>query len=250
MVLAILLDKLLKKINTKVFSEKDIKEYIDTLVDYMELNNYYKGTRFVKGDRPLATYSFNTLLIKIHLYQLLKIANTDYLYYKYQCQKPLFINLAILETVYHEVIHIFQNYVFKESDFPLRQLFGNDIMYLNSLDSKDNTYTNYHDFFVIERDANIAAVENILRIIKVYIDSPLLFDLYMERLKSFLIIGYDTTSPIEKIYKDLYYMDPPIIENVDLYDRIRLGFQLSDKELECWNNSQHKIILEKNNLQD
>lgn len=258
MIIAVLLNKIIPKINKEILSKELIEEYVTSLIDYLELYEFYSGIIFVpKNFSDLASYNFHTLKIRMNINRIIKEANLRYHFTKLSDKKILFINLAILEALYHEVIHIFQNYVLTCTNWGFAELFKKDVHYLNSLDETDEAtkiYSNYHDLFVIERDANITSFENILHIVIENLNDEELKQYFLEVLSSSLMYGYDfngsSTSPLKTIFEELYLEDAPNVENLDLYDKIKYGFQIGKSEYKWFKKNSKGLILSKNNLHE
>lgn len=258
MIIAVLLNKIIPKINKEILSKELIEEYVSSLIDYLELYEFYNGIIFVpRNFSDLASYNFHTLKVKINIDRIIKEANLRYHFTNLSNKKIVFINLAILEALYHEVIHIFQNYVLTCTDWGFAELFKKDVYYLNNLDETEETnklYSNYHDLFVIERDANITSFENILHIIIENLHDEDLKEYFLRVLSSALMYGYDfngsSTSPMKTIFEELYLEDTPVVENLDLYDRIKYGFQINKKEYKWFKKNNKGLILSKNNLHE
>ena len=147
-----------------------------------------------------------------------------------------------------------QNHLITESNLPIAsvfrselELFGNDNEYLMKY------YQQHYSSFIFEREANICSTENILRIIIDHCYDEHIYKHYFELLKSELLSGYEKSvlsvySPIERIYDDLIKLKTPEIDDISLYDRIKLGFQVSKRDYEEFANNIDSIILSKNNL--
>lgn len=254
MILAIDFYHILSNLEDHVLTDKEIKSYIYALVNYLELNDYFKGV-IIKSlnEKSLATYSFETLKIKMDTDFIKRVAVSEYEYARLKKIIKAFINLEILQAIYHEVSHIIHNYIAFGSDVPIGYLYRVDICALNDLDISDDDYDKIHNLMIIERDANINSLENILIIIKRYIKRPELFEYYLSKLQSFMLVGYEIkksiVSPMEILYDGVYHLEVPSISNIDLYDKIKLGLPLKKKDMRTFTNNERNIILGKNNLQ-
>lgn len=254
MILAIDFYHLLSNLEDHVLTDKEIKSYIYALVNYLELNDYFKGV-IIKSlhEKSLATYSFLTLKIKMDTDFIKSVAVLEYEQANLRKLIAAFINLEILQVIYHEVTHIIHNYMAFESDVPIGYLYRVDICALNNLDISDDDYDKIHDLMVIEREANITSLENILIIIKKYIGNSKLFEYYLGKLQTFMLDGYDIKksiiSPMEILYNEVYHLEVPCVSNVDLYDKIKLGLPLKRNDIRTYTNNERNIILGKNNLQ-
>lgn len=254
MFLAIDAHHILSNIEEHVLIDKEIKAYIYALVNFLGLNSYFKGV-IIKSleEKALATYSFETFKIKMDSEFIKKMAISEYEHSDLRKTIIAFINLEILQAIYHEVTHIVHNYMAFGTEVSIGCLFRIDIFALNELNISDEEYEIIHDLMTIERDANITSLENILIIIKKYIKNSNLFEYYLRKLQTFMLEGYeikkDIVSPMEVLYSDVYHLELPDVSNIDLYDRIKLGLPLAKKDVRTYKNNERYIILKKNNLQ-
>lgn len=250
MILAYNFRNLLRKIEDHVFTEDEIKKYIYDLINYLELNDYFRGVLFnsVKLN-GLASYSFKTKKIKISLELIEKEAVLEYENANFSKKLIAFINLELLQAIYHEITHVIHNYMAFDANLSIGYLFYVDIVTLNNSDISDEEYDRIHDLMVIERDANITSIENILLIIKKYLKSDKLYAYYEEKLKTFMLDGYsnDETviSPIEFLYDEIYHLELPNVDNIDLYERMKLGLPLKKKDIKTFMNNGGHIISKK-----
>ena len=164
------------------------------------------------------------------------------------------INLFILKTLIHEITHIYHNYLISECDNDIAKVFYVELEYFQTdSDLVSDQYQTHYNKLIFERDANISAIENILRIIKKYINDPKLYEYYLNTLKEYLLAGYEEDgdkiiSPIEVVYRDLLQQGMIEADNIDLYDRIKLGFQVSDDDMRYFVENIDAIVKTKNNL--
>ena len=243
------------KITLNVFSEDDIKFYINDIVSFLELNEYLADIVFIPDRyKNLGSYHLGERKMNI---AIKAIVNEARLVLNMMDDKPhqeSMINLFILKTLLHEITHIYHNYLITECDSDIAKVFYLELAYFQS-DSEivAQQYEKHYSKLIFERDANITSVENILRIIKKYVNDPMLYDYYFEYLKHYLLSGYsednDTiTSPIEIVYGDILHQDMIVADNIDLYDRFRLGFQVNRDEMSYFKDNIDTIIKAKNNL--
>lgn len=245
---------IMSNIENHVFTDKEIKSYIYALINYLELNDFFRGviinSPHIKG---LATYSFKTLKIKIAKDYIEEVAVQEYEHSSLKKKIITFINLELLQAIYHEVAHVIHNYIAFNTDYPIRNLYYVDICALNNLDLSDEEYDKIHDLMIIEREANITSLENILIVIKRYLNSDTLFDYYLKKLQTFMLDGYiidkEVISPMDVLYNEVYHLELPNVDNIDLYNRIKLGLPLKKKDLRTYINNERNIILSQNNLQ-
>lgn len=167
MILAIDFYHILSNLESHILTDREIKSYVYALVNYLELNDYFKGV-IIKSleERTLATYNFQTLKVKIDADYIKKVAVLEYEHANLRKIIIAFTNLEILQAIYHEVSHIIHNYMAFGTEVPIGYLYRTDIGALNILDISDDEYDRIHGFMIIEREANINALENILIVIK------------------------------------------------------------------------------------
>lgn len=241
----------LKKINDHIYTKDEIEAMVESIIKVSELEDYYKGIRFTMDNNDdIGSYNFLSKLIKIYYDHVIWIAEDDFDELGLEENRIAFINLSILETLFHEITHVIQNYIAFESDWALAPLVRLDIIYFNEHIVSDENYTKYHDLFLYERDANVTALEHVLYIIRRYVKDDAIFECFKERLHGFLIEGYskedDTiTSPMEFVFKELYGLEIPCVHNMDLYDRMKLGFMITKEEYDRYVNNKNRIILAK-----
>lgn len=254
MFLAIDAHHILSNIEKHVLTDKEIKSYIYALVDYLDVGDYFKGV-IIKSlvGRSLATYSFETLKIKMDTDFIKMVATKEYEQANLRKIIIAFTNLEILQAIYHEVTHVVHNYIAFGTNIPIGYLYRVDICALNELEISDEDYEKIHDLMTIEREANITSLENILLIIKKYIGNDNLFEYHLRKLQTFMLDGYEIKkeiiSPMEVLYQNIYQLNIPSVANIDLYDQIKLGLPIEKKDIRTYRNNERYIILKKNNLQ-
>ena len=139
MFLAIDAYHILSNIENHVLTDREIKLYMYALVNYLELNDYFKGL-IIKSleEKSLATYSFKTLKIKMDADFIRKVATREYEQANLRKLIIAFTNLEILQAIYHEVIHIVHNYMAFGTEIPIGFLYRVDICALNELNLSDD----------------------------------------------------------------------------------------------------------------
>ena len=253
--IAILYDYLYNKITKEIFTKEDVTQYIYDIVTYLELNEYLTDVIFT-DDRyvNLASYNFKDRNIKVSMKAIINEAKMMINTMKSKSSMELKINLFILESLIHEIHHVYHNYLISDTELPISQIFYNELSYFYLDDPEhQKAYEDYYSMLIFERDANISAIENILRIIQKYAKNDEVFEFYLSELKKFILTGYSVDngkviSPIEAVYKDLLHYDLFSVDNIDLYDRLKLGFQVSKDEIEYFKDNSDTILLTKNNL--
>lgn len=241
----------LKDIDDHIYTKEEIEDMVDKIIKDAQLDDYYNGIRFTTDNNDdMGSYNFLSKIIKIYYEHVIWIAEDDFDELGLTKNRNAFINLSILETLFHEITHVIQNFIITESDWPLAPLLRLDVLYFNEHIVSDEDYTRYHDYFLYERDANATALEHLLYIIRRYVKDDEIFECFKERLHSFMVEGYSkdgdiVTSPIEFIFKNLYKLDVPCVQNMDLYDRMKLGFIVSKEEYDRYINNRNRIILAK-----
>lgn len=247
------MDEYLNKLNGHIFSREEIEDIAYLLIDFIEIDDYVSDIIFDVPGIDFGTYNFYTKEIKFSYDNLVQIGDIDYKSSSLTDNRNAFINMTMLQTLFHEILHAMQNYIAFNTDWPLAPLLKLDIVYFDDHTISDEDYDRYHDLFLIEREANITALENILSIIKKHLKDEELYEYFKNRLDGFMIDCYykdgDTvTSPIEFVYGDLYGLEAPCVHNMDLYDRIKLGFKISVSEYDQFIKDKDNLILAKNNL--
>lgn len=245
-------NELLTKIDKVIFSQEDIKTYLLDLINYLGLHDYTSDIIFddISND-TLATYCFHTRKIKININNIIRDAKSIYPFID-DNNLILFINLSFIEAILHEVVHIFQNYLFNNENYSLLQLYLKEFIAADKMEEDD--YSIYYNCFIFEREAIVTSLENILIILKNFIKNDKLFEYYLEQLTQYLTIGYKSNnqsivSPIEILFNYYFKESVPTITNLDIYDTLKLGFQINKDNFILYNNKARNLILEKNNLQ-
>lgn len=241
----------LEAIKDHIYTIDELKMMVESIIQESELDDYYSDIEFtMQSNADIGSYNFASKIIKLFYEHIIWIAEDDFDELKLNKNKIAFINLSILEALFHEITHVIQNYIAFESNWALAPLVRLDIICFNEHVVSDEDYTKYHDFFLYERDANATALEHVLYIIRKYVHDDDIFECFKERLHGFLIDGYSKEenqiiSPIEFVFKELYKLEVPCVHNMDLYDRIKLGFMITKEEYDRYINNKNKIILAK-----
>lgn len=248
--IAMVPNKLLAKIKTEVFSKDDIKLYIKSLIDVLELHNYYNGVIFNnKKVENLASYNFETKNFRIFYKMMIKTG--IFLNKKYNYPLVLITNLTIIHAILHEIVHAYQNACIHECDFPIYHIYTRELDLTETLDNKK--YNSYYKYLIYEREAETIALENLLMIIRTFVPDAEIFYFYMELLKKTIISGYEFRdkvfySPLNVIYQDLFKEDTPEIYVPDVYDALKIGTNVSIRQYRLFKKNYQRIILDKNNL--
>ena len=253
--ISFLYDYLYNKIQLENFNEDDVKHYVQDVVSFLELNEYLADVWFSpERYRDLGSYNFKDRKVRVALKAIINEARMVLNMMDDKPNQQLMINLFILKTLLHEITHIYHNYLVSECDNDISKVFYVELDYFHQdTDLVSEQYVTHYNKLIFERDANISSVENILRIISKYLHDDLVFAYYYEELKRYLLAGYEERngriiSPIEVVYQDLLKQDIIYASNIDLYDRLKLGFQVTSEEMNEFKGNIDSIILFKNNL--
>ena len=239
-------------LNDHILSKNEIEAYVFNIINKYGLDYYITDVEFIDDNNNLGSYSFDTAIIKINIPKIIEEAKRLYEENKIDKNPILFINLNILEATLHEVMHGIQNYHLNESNIAYNILYAREIAYTNII--SDELYDKYYYLFSYERDAIITSIENILQIIKThYPDNERTFTYFLSNLYRYLVLGYtvdlyNIKSPAEKLSEELYHDSTPILSNIDLYDRMKLGYQVSYRKYKNFKRNKVRKILSKNNL--
>lgn len=242
------------EIRTKIFTKDEIIDYIRQVVSYLEITDYLSEIIFTNVKyQDLASYNFKSKELKMSLIAIMNEAKME-VNYDNRLNYTLLVNLTIILTLIHEINHTLQNYLIHESDLPLFQIFEEELdLFADESQAMLRYYQTNHSSFIFEREANINSCENILRILNNDCFDQIIFEYFYDLLKKELLSGYAihktyVYSPIERIYKDLIKKKHPSIDGVDLYDRIKLGFNVSKEDFDTFSQNIDQLILSKNNL--
>ena len=243
---------MLDKIRTSIFTLDDIDLYINGLVSSIGCQDFYKGIIHDETrDGTLATYNYHTFKVRI-FYEMMKTQGRLDAKYMNRDDYILVTNLIILESIIHEVVHIFQNYCYHNNDYPFLQIMFRQLQFAEDCD--EDIYNYYYSYFTYERDADTIALENILIILRYLIKDAELFAYYLSVLKLRMIKGYQIRnnafySPIEAIYHDLFKEEWPEIKADNNYASLKLGLKVSKRQYNIFKTNYKSIIIDKNDLQ-
>lgn len=241
-------------IKNKIFTQEEIINYIKQVISYLEITDYLSDILFTTVKyQDLASYNFKSKQLKVSLIAIMnevkmEINNDNRLNF------TLLTNLTIILTLIHEINHILQNYFITESNIPLFQIFKEELeLFEDESEAVLRYYQTNYSSFIFEREADINSCENVLKIINSCCFDQITFDYFYDLLKKELISGYTVHdsfvySPIERIYSELLRRDIPSVDNIDTYDRIKLGLMVSKAEYDHFIQNIDQVILSKNNL--
>lgn len=243
---------MLNKIRTSIFTLDDIELYINGLVSSIEAQDFYRGIIPEKRrDGNLATYNYDIRKIRIFYEMMLFEGRLEAKYLNHD-NYILVTNVLIIETIIHEVVHIYQNYCYHVKDYPFVSILMRQVKFTEYMD--ENLYDYYYSYFTFERDAETIAIENVLIILRYLIKDTKLFVHYLDGLKLRIMAGYQYRnklfySPFEAIYQDLFKEECPEINVEDPYDSLKLGLRVSKRQYEIFKHNYKSIIIDKNHLQ-
>lgn len=243
---------MLNKIRTSIFTLDDIDLYINGLVSSIGCQDFYNGIITDNArNGNLATYNYHTYKIRIFYEMMLTEGRLEAKYLNRE-DYILVTNIIIIQSIIHEVVHMFQNYCYHQQDYPILPIFFRQLQFSEECDEK--TYNAYYSYFTFERDADTIALENVLVILRYLIKDAGLFIYYLEILKAQIIRGYQIknntfTSPIETIYQDLFKSECPKIELDNSYDSLKLGLRVSKRQYNKFKHEYKSIIIANNELQ-
>lgn len=241
-----------KKLCNHILSQNEIDKYVFDIINYLEIEDYIVDLEFVDIKDSFGTYSFENLTIKLDIPKIISEAKINYKAFNINENEVLFINLNILQAILHEVMHAIQNCYMNEFDYAYSILYAKELIFKNKM--SDELYDKYYYLFSYERDAIITSLENILHIIKTYYKkSEKTFNYFLFNLYEFLILGYkedknNIKSPAEQLYENIYHENTPILSNIDIYDTMKLGYQINPKNFHDFKKNRIRKILSKNDL--
>ena len=241
-----------RSLSNHILSDNEIEKYVFDLINYLEIEDYILDVEFVNAMDSYGSYSFENLTIKLDVPRIVQDAKMIYKINHINENEILFINLNILQAVLHEVVHGIQNCNLNEFDYAYNILYAKELAYKDKM--SEELYSKYYYLFSYERDAIITSLENVLHIIKNYQkDSERTFTYFLSDLYKFMILGYTVNmfgikSPAEKLYEDVYHENTPTLSNIDIYDKMKLGYQVSPKKFRRFKKNRIRKILSKNNL--
>lgn len=244
-------DELLSKISTSIFTENDIKVYINDLVTHLNLNEYLAEIKFnFIHQLYLATYDYYTYNLKIDLKGIIDYAEGLYNRDDNEEEKTLFINIMILLTLIHEVVHIKQNSRLLDK-FGIYNLIKKELGLIQIL--TDEEYDEYYIYFTFERDANATSFEAILYLLSTKIKNDALYEYILDNLTKILLSGYKRKgsklmSPMQVISSRFSKRSFNMVSNRDIYNSLKYGYPVTREEYMDFKSNSKKIILEKNNL--
>lgn len=245
-------DDLLNKISTSIFNEDDVRSFVLELVQHLELSDYLNKIDFnYKHTYNMAKYDVYSHDLKIDLESI--INDAIYLYDRDddEEEKLLFINIMIIVSLVHEVVHIKQNSRLGDK-LGIYSLMRKEINLLQIL--TDEEYDDYYIYFSFEREAIATSFEVALYLLKTKIKNDAIFEYMLENLTCILLAGYKQKrkrfiSPMQvinsKFSKNSFYM----ISNKDIYDSLKYGYPVTEEQYRDFKVNSKKTIMRKNNLQ-
>ena len=245
-------DHFYSKLDHHILSLNEIEAYVFNLINRLEIEEYISDVVFDDELDHLGSYSFEDEAIKLNVSGIIQEAKKLFVDFKINKDQILFVNLNILEAVLHEVMHGIQNCNLNETDFAYNILYAKELAYKDTI--RDDLYDKYYYLFSYERDAIITSIENLLHIIRDrYPDKEKIFEYFLSNLYSFLVLGYTINvckikSPAEKMYDEVYHETTPTLSNIDTYDRMKLGYQMTPHNFRSFKRNKVKKILAKNDL--
>lgn len=249
--LTIIPNRLLAKISDEIFSKNDLILYIINLTNCLKLDDYCRGIGYNNTiGKTFTTYNFYTK--KMTIYYEAMIMKGKLLSEENNFPVVLITNLIMILSIIHEIVHMYQNACLHEKSFPIYQIHKRELYYTNNCD--DETYDDYYNCLIFEREAETIALENILVIIRRFVPNAEIFSYFIELLKETIINGYEYRgkefySPIKVIYQDLFKEEPPEIIIPDFYDSLKIGNNVSVRQYNLFKKNYQKIIIDRNNLQ-
>lgn len=243
-------DILLKKISTSIYDEADIRIFIKELVSHLGLDEYLSEISFdYKDPYSMAIYYRDSRFLKIDLDSLIEDANSLYDRDNDE-EKILFINVMILLTLVHEVVHMHQ--ASRRNDTTgIYKIISKEVQLLQIL--SDEEYDEYYIYFSSEREANITSFEAILYLLSTKLKNDALFEYMLDCLTNELLSGYKRKakkfiSPMQVISSRFSKRAFNVIKNEDIYNSLKYGYPVAKEEYDKFKNNSKEIILEKNNL--
>lgn len=224
-------------ISNHIISSEEVISYINELLVENNLSDLIEHVLITKLDNNMGAYNTEEKTLKINYENIVYYAEYAYNQRNLNMSKQLFIGLYLLMVVAHEITHVIQ---FSDKESKFYNLFINESNY------SANNYSNYlklHDNFAFEREARINAIENVLELIKENFDENA-YEYYFELLSVTLKDGYSMfSSPSTKIKK--FVKNTIDINKLDIYDKLKYGFNVKFSELNKFNKNKDSIIIKK-----
>ena len=239
-------DELLDKINKSIFKKEDVIKYVNDLVNNLDIYNYLKEIQFTHDIDDLSTYIFHSRILKVNLKAIIDDA-CNYYDRDNDDEKILFINIHIIMSLVHEVVHAYQNYFIHNSNNPLYNYMYEELLYFVNLDR--DLYDDYYNCFSFEREAIVVSYEVALFILKSKIKNKALYDYLEYWLIDILLSGYEINkgkifSPAETV-ANLMQMKIIFNKDYDLYTNLKYGFKVRKKDYNYFKNNSKKILRKK-----
>lgn len=248
---AILRHYLAKKLTHVVFNEQDVHYFVSDIIKHLGIPDYLKGIESKScGNGNLATYDFFSRILKINLANIIEEANK---YYEADNQnlKIAFVNLFILLSIIHELVHAFQNYAINETDYDIYKLMKKEICFVQSMG--DEEFNKHYTMFTYERDALVKSHEEILKIICDHVRNKQIFDFFRNCLIQFMLSGYTckrltVVSPLEHNFKHLFNEEVPSVATSNIYNTLQMGFPIKVVNYRRFKKYGKILVVRKNNL--
>ena len=194
---------------------KNLTDYVDKI----EIGNSFPIARFYVNSKILY-FNYNMMLSQI-------ISNSNKINFKSNLEVVRYINLNILSTVLHEIMHVVQE---KEK---------NDLLLLSekveiSLKEQKKYNVIYYLTNPIERQAQISSLSNVVMLNNELNDSTAIM-LLKQRLVNCIVFGYDEINyPIQIFFQGTKYFEKAIncskITTKIFEEKLEYGCELSSLE--------------------
>lgn len=194
---------------------KNLTDYVDKI----EIGNSFPIARFYVNSKILY-FNYNMMLSQI-------ISNSNKINFKSNLEVVRYINLNILSTVLHEIMHVVQE---KEK---------NDLLLLSekveiSLKEQKKYNVIYYLTNPIERQAQISSLSNVVMLNNELNDSAAIM-LLKQRLVNCIVFGYDEINyPIQIFFQGTKYFEKAIncskITTKIFEEKLEYGCELSGLE--------------------
>ena len=150
-----------------------------------------------------------------------KSLNSSLIFEQYEANE--LVNLYLLQIIHHEIVHVLQKY--KNEDLIMHaEMWEEELKRAKMYDI--NRYLNNP----LERQANIISIVTLMQR---YDFSKLNNAILLNRLKSYMLFGYDDKFPIYKYFENSKYLNAvsELTSKIsDMDKKIEYGCNLSDKE--------------------
>jgi len=238
-------------LRNKILDEVAVREIIRIYMHENGLNGLISNVVFgnFEDSKTYGYYEINTRIIYFDLAFIIDTVYRRHYSDRFYINCVNLINQELIISIFHELNHAFRFSMSHEKGDISEEIIKN---ICKTLRKEPNLYSQFHDYFPHEKEANMFGFEMCTRLYQnlnnYIIDNSGLNNLYISYLRT-IIDGYDLNNfldnPLKKVIlsskcckEELQYIKYLImkkiieIKKMTLYDRLTFGYPINDDEYE------------------